>query len=1008
MGFKKRLKKVGKSISKGVKSVGKFVGKIGSELGWKHIEDGWRSLTTKKKTDVGYMSYPLLGKMPTFVDSVLAYSIKETLPVGEVYVDSALDGEYQTLRPIYNKIRKWDSPYLKLDSVDILYPNILDPTEIEDILQDYFGFHVGYVEHDKVENAYMDFVKSPQEASALVEKAISIKWPQYNFHPDFHVIQADSEDDTKTYFLAYVPEIVGLESDFHDPNDPEEDPEEDEEEAEIEGSLVEIQSADIQPDGSYITAGVSEFVDSNTLYDGYIMHLKSTYAELGMEVVDEEELESVESPYDETDSSTTHNNILSGSTYTEIGRTTEGVVVDRTTTRVEQVLHRASEDDDWEVVEEEVLPTITDEVEYTLTKVLYEETRKTRRQIRERIYEIIIYHDLDLVDRLTDPEIVETTETELPYTPEEGSTGEWKKVRIEELYSPNIVTDVTKVIREEKFSRDTDFYYFFHNHIIEHGAIRRALEETAESTSMRTYKIFPILPLNPYAGGVNSTPSFAGADDYSKYAKALVNMDYKEMRKSSLGPYASGSDTLRLSDIKSSYVVRGALWRDPSPIITEYIFHFLSEFADSGDSPRLREYNTLLDLAIQSEQDYANWELNGSVGDPPRVYTRPTLPPTKIVMETYKGTSYREKYELMWKSIQVTNGTGKAKSGAKKGDIWKEIAGVIKHDGRDQQSVAITRQVTDNTWEKVLAIGLSCTAYFDWNGSKFNRDIYSDATFELGKQDDFVADPDKFEGDFHEDFRMMYFPLSLEIANRMSLVKRQDLYREAVVYSMGYVYNYRVKNGFGRFAKGIENAIKDPTNLAIALVVSVVASPMAGMQYLAMSAIISGLSASGVLSYMEDAFAGIFGERVGRAIGRAVVTVVIIVVAAVMLNEGDFENAKELLTAVLKDPQTLMSAGTSAVTGYDDARTQEKLTKIQEQSQEDFLKYREQQKMFQNQMKDFANTEGIKEAFSNFYMTPEQFLTANNLDGQDIVELTLASVTELAERFIEVDSILGE
>lgn len=473
-----------------------------------------------------------------------------------------------------------------------------------------------------------------------------------------------------------------------------------------------------------------------------------------------------------------------------------------------------------------------------------------------------------------------------------------------------------------------------------------------------------------------------------------------------------------IGDIQYIYAVFGCSLNSPENAAKEYIYRFFQLVNQSMPAdPNYPTMDALVEGFAQATRDfdaYQEWWKSRSgnkdipIGKPPKRPVYPTIPSKSINIRS--NGVYRYNMTISWNFIEESVGSGKAFSGAKKGQLKFAYEGTVvlmqkavmySEKGNDKVGFTIHRldkitmywQDGDNSWRKISVYGLN-----------HNNNVYKNKSVSISGVD--ALNDDEESG--------FIIPLHNNIYRSMSLVNGTQLSTACC---------YLVLNSYKKVKKKwYQSGIFKVVVVVVAVVVSVFFTPAAGagvmgtaasigaaLGFAGLAAIIVGAVANAIaamilMSIIQTVSVSLLGDKIGIIVATIASMVAMNVGTALSTGSSMSTMLGEMMKAdnIIK----LTSSVGNGISDYINASAMETVKKTEKLMAE----YRDQMKTIQEKYEEMFGTEGMG------YIDPmnltnvgqqfeplDSFLSRTLMTGHDIADMSNNMITNFADITLQLD-----
>lgn len=500
------------------------------------------------------------------------------------------------------------------------------------------------------------------------------------------------------------------------------------------------------------------------------------------------------------------------------------------------------------------------------------------------------------------------------------------------------------------------------------------------------------------------------AEDYHKEAYEQAKRAFKKAtgggRLSEIQKSLEESDSL--DDIDHAYVVFGPSLNAKDQQSKEYVWTFFTmileqmKINNQTGTGALEDYITGSETNETETANYLEWleaqedETNPAYGTAaPSVTNSGTFPRNSIRIAATNQLPGQLDIEISWSGVEITEGTGEGKTGAKVGDVWwgseqssttssHLLGSIIETVVRETGGDSIYKQVEADKWVR-----------YSFRGLVHKNHVYGGKSVEITASE---ALDDAEESGF-------FIPLHYETLKAMSLVDSTQL---ALVSTQLVMNSYLVKK---------TNFLKKLLTIVIIIAVVVIGTAIfgpaggvgigatiaaslgvAGLAALIVSVAINMIVALIVQAILTEAFTLVLGDRLG-AIFAAIATVF------VMGGLNNIANGLSFTASFgsMMSAQNLMMLTNSVGNGIADyvrASAMEYHQKAADYIEEGEKK---QSEIDNKWIEEFGMTYGVidpMDLLNPASYTPEDsdsFIARTLMTGSDIAELSMDMLTNFAE-----------
>lgn len=535
----------------------------------------------------------------------------------------------------------------------------------------------------------------------------------------------------------------------------------------------------------------------------------------------------------------------------------------------------------------------------------------------------------------------------------------------------------------------------------------------AASTDYGSY--MPFIPIRVWG-------EFVGEDHYSDIYPLAV----KAMKRSCNGDFDKVSsqvaDNKNIADINFCYTVFGVALNTVENAARLYLYSFFYELAQNikANEDTINDWASQLDAANASIVAWGKWYdaqsdiLNPLYGTPePTKLTVPDLADMNVSITSGSNSSMNFNFVISFAAMAVNNGSGLAKEGAKKNDVWITTdsntayssylfdKGILKGDDIYVSKITIYKQTSLNQWDSVTIWGLKHT-----NMIYGGKAVITQATDALA---------DSSESGF-------IIPINTAIMKATSLTTVTQM-STACAY---LVFNcYKIKKipwyetGFFKIfimiiaiiviavvtvltmgAGAVLGAGLLGTGFAVGTAIG-----LTGFMAAVVTAAVNALAVMLISKIVVKVATLAFGKQIGAIIG-AVAGVIATVAGA-----GGFSNISDLF-GQLADPITLGNLATTLTKDVAGTILQNKMNDIQNKMialQTDYTD--EMDKISTAYLDNLGDDQGVDTVALNnitnsstpYYETSETFLSRTLLTGSDLVQISKNYVNNFTDLTIQTD-----
>lgn len=507
------------------------------------------------------------------------------------------------------------------------------------------------------------------------------------------------------------------------------------------------------------------------------------------------------------------------------------------------------------------------------------------------------------------------------------------------------------------------------------------------------YEFYPIIPIRADNTFVTSSTNASLAAQATKGYKRVFNEKIKRM-----------VDTLaeneKLDEIDYAYVVFGVPVNTKEPTCKEYLYRFFEylRFKQTSEPGDLDDFVTEYNAYRAATADWLAWDAGGRVGPAPAVPTEPGGKLTGIRIKSNRFTEATYDFEIVWRHIEESYGTGLKKPDAKAGDIWFEPLGeepesIILFGNEmiedktfyQRDEIMLHWQETSTSWRSLKLVGF------------LHRNYIYRAKYVETRLRDAVTDPD--EGGF-------IIPLHRGICDSMGLVN----FTQMTAGCCNLVINcYKVVKT--SFLTGLITIVF----IIAAIVITIYFPPAAGLLGPAATvgaaigltgvlAVIAGtlinmLAAMIVMKIITKVSVMVFGDKWGQIIGAVVGFVAVSVGTGLQngMSLGQIWGSMGSATNLLQ----LTNAVGSGISGYVRSAMADLSKEMEAFNTEMDKKTSELEELYAKNI-GYANAvfdplSLTDTQFGNYAETPSQFLTRTLLTGSDIADLSMGMIDSFGD-----------
>lgn len=531
-----------------------------------------------------------------------------------------------------------------------------------------------------------------------------------------------------------------------------------------------------------------------------------------------------------------------------------------------------------------------------------------------------------------------------------------------------------------------------------------ALDNEIKTTSLPNDGFFPFIPVrleNKFLSDNYHKEAYEQAKN--AFRKATGGGKLADVRK----PLEESES---LDDIDHAYVVFGPSLNAKDNQSRDYAWTFFTMILDQMQAngevgtgaldnyvsgSQTNETETASYLTWLEAQDDPDNALYGT--DAPAVTPSVTLPKNSIRIAATNQLPGQLDIEIAWNSVEILEGTGEGKDGAKKGDVWWAsgaqntvqtsshlLSAVVTQVIRNITDAVIYKQIDDDRWMAYRFAGLI-----------HKNHVYGGKSVEITAGE---ALGDSEESGF-------FIPLHYETLKAMSLVDSTQL---ALVSSQLVMNSYLVKKT--SFLKTLLTIV---IIIAIVVVATAVFGPSGGVGVGATVA--AAIGASGLVALiisvainmvvgmivqaiLTKAFTAILGEQLGAIFAAVATFFAMGGIDAALSGESFASVFGNLLSA--ENLLMLTNSVGNGIAGYIKASAQGYIQKT-----EDYLEEadKKQTEIDNKWIEEFGLTYGVidpMDLLNPASYTPESadsFIARTLMTGSDIAELSMDMLTNFAE-----------
>ncbi|AXH72020.1 MAG: hypothetical protein [Podoviridae sp. ctda_1] len=475
------------------------------------------------------------------------------------------------------------------------------------------------------------------------------------------------------------------------------------------------------------------------------------------------------------------------------------------------------------------------------------------------------------------------------------------------------------------------------------------------------------------------------------------------------------ADNESLGDIDYAYAVFGVSLNVKEVACREYIYRFFKGILDAegvGGDGAYNAWKAQWNAADASQKQWKKWQdAQSNPSDPlygtpePNRIGYPPMQTQSMKVTTDNKRVLNYSITIEWQSMTETTGTGQARPGAKKGDVWFTVGAdeefeEVGNSGGVWGVVAsqlvnnITMHWQDgtNTWRRLAIRGLE-----HWNLIYNGKTVHTDAKEALADTDE-----SGFIVPLHEG---IYRAMSLKKSTQMSTacvflvfncytVKKKKWYQtgifQIIIIIVIIVISIYSGGAGGAAAGGLLG-----TNAAVGAAIG-----LTGMAAIIVGAIANAIAAMLLVTIIQRGAVAIFGDKLGSIIG-AVAAVVAVAVGTGMANGQSFSSSFANLGRA-DNLLRLTAAGMDGYSKYIQYSTQDTLMEIQRTLEAYKV---ESSEISEAYAREFGMNRGVIDPMmltdagrQTFIPEPRQdFIDRTLLLGSEICDISLDMIGKFAE-----------
>lgn len=469
------------------------------------------------------------------------------------------------------------------------------------------------------------------------------------------------------------------------------------------------------------------------------------------------------------------------------------------------------------------------------------------------------------------------------------------------------------------------------------------------------------------------------------------------------------ADNKNIADIDFTYVIFGVSLNSIDNSAKLYLWNFFTALVNDAQNT-MSSMNAWLEEVAEANSSLQTWgkwyAAQKDITNPlygtkePSTKAFPITPQQSVTISSGSNKDINLNFIISWSALAVDTGTGLAKDGASKGDIWFTTdstndydsylfnKGVIEGDTQSMAKVTLYYQTTSSTWSSISIWGL-----------KHTNTIYGGKSVVI-KAVDALADTE--ESGF-------IIPINTGIMNSMSLTPVTQM-TTACAYLIFNCYTVKkipwYKRGFFKIFIMIVAVIV----IAVISIFTFGAGAVVGAGLLGtgfavgtaigltgfMAALVTAVSNALTIMLIAKIVAKVgtiaFGKQIGAIIGA-----ISSVVATFATGGGFSSNSFNILLGKLTDPITLGNIASTLGKDISSLVINGKIAGIEEKSQSLQESYNKTMEQIQdsyvtnlgiNQGIDLADLSMMTQPEVPYYETSESFLSRTLLTGSDIAQIS--------------------
>lgn len=504
--------------------------------------------------------------------------------------------------------------------------------------------------------------------------------------------------------------------------------------------------------------------------------------------------------------------------------------------------------------------------------------------------------------------------------------------------------------------------------------------------------------------------------DDDKFDDELYALAKKAYKKSMGGKFSELIDKIEdnenLKDIDYAYCVFGVSLNVKELTCREYLYRFFKKLMESQSWSETAYAQWEADNAEYTEA-YAVWQTwkaaQANEADPlfgtdePVVPAYPSLPSTEVSISSDGEVSESNlDMRISWQTISETTGTGLAKEGAKKDDLWfgpattkKMFTGPWNARLIDVDTAELFWQDSATTWRKLTLVGLVHRNY-----------VYKGKYVEISLKEALEDDEESgFIVPLHNDtYRSMPLVKSTQMATACCfiifncyVIKKIKWYQRSWFKIFLIIVIVAISIAFPPFGGAGAGILGSAASVGAALGFS-------GALALLIGTVANMVAAAILMKIIGYASTAIFGDKIG-AIVAAVASVVAITVGTGMMNGGSFAQSLSSLGSASNLFNLASSVG-QGVQGYVQASIadmQKSMKTFQEQMAEESEKLDDLYASNIGTDRAFFDAMSLVSHEQYYPESREVFLSRTLLTGSDNIEISLGYITNFVDATLTMD-----